>query len=378
MKLIRMQQMNNVFYHKNSKKVFSGYWLIFNRFFVVLVIVTLILILIRSVIFQNFKIQNNRDVSKVRVIEWSSNEREFIDDRRIFFHETSGKNYLNMKQICALESAAKNNPTRPVQLFLHSKHGNDPNYCSSWIAVLSKYPNIVIAIINETKFFQNSLLRNWYNKGEWKKSPFKSEHLSDYARILSLYEGGGLYMDLDFITLKSFVYEENNEESPQKPKINSLTNFFVFEDGANFTFANSVIHMNRQHYLIKKFLIHLNDEYDPMAWNFHGSEIITTLIREFCHPYENNISGNNEWSNPCSNVALLPHYTFFPIYYDQWLSIFQSVTKDKNNKLKNSYAIHVWNKLSHSYPVTFGSDQLYSVLSQIHCPETVRHAFRFP
>ena len=92
-------------------------------------------------------------------------------------------------------------------------------------------------------------MKNWYNKGEWRKSPYKKDNLSDYARILSLYEGGGFYMDLDFITLKSFQYEEKNEESPQK-RTNELKNFFVFEDSSNLTFANSVIHMNRRHELI--------------------------------------------------------------------------------------------------------------------------------
>nr|CAH0103428.1 unnamed protein product [Daphnia galeata] len=38
-----------------------------------------------------------------------------LNNRRIFFHETSGDANLNFQQCCVVESAAKHNPDRPVQ-----------------------------------------------------------------------------------------------------------------------------------------------------------------------------------------------------------------------------------------------------------------------
>ena len=69
-----------------------------------------------------------------------------------------------MRQVCALESAAKYNPDRSVQLFMHTNR--HPNYSSSWQSVLAQYPNIVVVLVNESEYFANSPLEKWYQKGE--------------------------------------------------------------------------------------------------------------------------------------------------------------------------------------------------------------------
>ena len=95
-----------------------------------------------------------------------------------------------------------------------------PNYLSSWQSVLAQYPNIVVVLVNESEYFANSPLEKWYQKGEWRNSSYKNQHLSDYARILSLYKGGGMYMDLDFITLRPFSLQQKQNDYNQEKNIN--------------------------------------------------------------------------------------------------------------------------------------------------------------
>ena len=113
-------------------------------------------------------------------IKWSSSLQK-VDNHRILFHETSGRQSLNLRQNCAVESAAKENPSRLVQLFLAIEK---LNYSDTWLSVLRQYDNIQVILINETEYFAQSPLESWYREGVWRTSPFYKEHLADYIRML--------------------------------------------------------------------------------------------------------------------------------------------------------------------------------------------------
>jgi hypothetical protein len=77
------------------------------------------------------------------------------DDKRIYFHETAGRDHLNLRQLCAVESAAKKNPDRSVQVFFQTNHVNltvDP-----LISILRGYPNISVILINVTDYFTGTV-----------------------------------------------------------------------------------------------------------------------------------------------------------------------------------------------------------------------------
>lgn len=122
---------------------------------------------------------------KLRIIHWSEDKVK-PDNRRIFFHETSGRNFLRMRQSCAVESAAKHNPSRAVQIFMLTDH---LDYSQPWISALENYTNVAVILVDDEEYFTGSPFEEWYRKGEWKTSKFKMEHMSDYIRILSLYKG---------------------------------------------------------------------------------------------------------------------------------------------------------------------------------------------
>ena len=77
------------------------------------------------------------------------------DDKRIYFHETAGRDHLNLRQLCAVESAAKQNPDRSVQVFFQTNHVNltvDP-----LVSILRGYPNIAMILINVTDYFAGTV-----------------------------------------------------------------------------------------------------------------------------------------------------------------------------------------------------------------------------
>lgn len=109
------------------------------------------------------------------------------NDRRIFFHETSGRNRLNLRQTCAVESAAKHNPARHIQVFIQAKA---IDYSAPFLAVLEHYSNITVVLLDKVEnYFRGSALEDIYLLAPWSWSRFKVIHLSEYIRVLSLSKG---------------------------------------------------------------------------------------------------------------------------------------------------------------------------------------------
>lgn len=274
---------------------------------------------------------------------------------RIFFHETSGVLKLDLKQCCAVESAAKHNPARPVQVYLsqpYQTRSDAKGLSGDWFAVLRNYPNVAVITIDLYEYFRGSPLEKWYDNGIWRSSPYKIVHLSDYIRMLSLYKGGGFYLDLDVISIRP---------------IGDLSNFFVLEDRNCSIVANSVLHLEHGHTFIELIMTHLSDEYDPDDWVFHGSAIMTAIMRDNCGFKKFQVPPINK----CGDlVKLLAYQSFFPITPENYGILIQKTTRDALRLIKESYGVHVWNsKLRHDF-IDMRSDQLFVELMKEHCPLT--------
>ena len=296
---------------------------------------------------------------KIRIIKWlPGGETERGDsNRRIFFHETSGRSDLGLRQTCTVESAAKNNPGRPIQVFMTADR---LDYSSPWLEVLQNYPNVSIILVDPRSYFANTPLADWYNEGEWRTSIYSIVHLSDYIRVLTLLKGGGMYMDLDIVTIKSFDEK-------------SLWNFFNIETAEMKLLSNSVLHLERGHRLIEEMIHRLVKYYDVDDYMWHGPSMISNIMSKFC-----GVKRGQPNSNNCTDVNLLPHYNFAPVSNTEWEILFSDATPESLGQIKNgSYGVHCWGGKSVNHPLDLKSNQIYAVLAREHCPITVARANDF-
>lgn len=279
------------------------------------------------------------------------------NNERIYFHETTKRKRLNMRQTCAVESAAKNNPHKPVQLFM--LFTDEFDYSSPWLKVLSKYKNLEIVLVKEEEYFANTPLEDWFGKGIWRTSPFKVAHLADYMRMLSALKGGGLYLDMDMLTLKS--YDEITSKD-----------FLVLEDDRASVVVNSVFYFTSGHRLAKKIVSQLASDYDPNSWAFHGSEIFAALMRDSCGFKKRKVPVKNK----CNDIKMLEYNTFFALQPDIFYLMFKPATDYSLSLFNESYGVHIWNSKTRHDFLDFSTNQLYSVLAKQHCPLTVKQATR--
>ncbi len=130
-------------------------------------------------------------IKSVKIIRWSSHldeDNNHRNDRRIFFHQTkTNTNRLNQRQTCAVESAAKHNPDRPIQVFMQAKAVDST---APFFTILGHYKNVTIILLDKVgEYFHDSPLEKIYQTAPWNSSIFGTIHFSDYIRALYLYKG---------------------------------------------------------------------------------------------------------------------------------------------------------------------------------------------
>ena len=309
-------------------------------FIVFLLVFTIILIELSSRELDN----TSQAPSVVTVLHSALYPTEPSNSRRIFFHETSGRGCLSFRQSCTIESAAKHNPLRPIELYISADRINDTK---PWLGMLRRYGNVAVKLVNNDQFFRASPFRAWYDKGEWRNSRFKTAHISDYIRLISLYESGGFYLDLDYVVLK-----------PLDEK--SLHNFLLVEGMDAKQLNNGVIHFEARHRLVKELIKFLAAEYDPDDYYLHGPTALTHIYHKLC-------------ASSCADVKVLSHNYFCPIGPPFWHLYFEDSSKYSLSLLNNSYGVHMWNFLSANETIRIGTKQMYAVLAAEHCPVTASH-----
>ncbi|CAG0907572.1 unnamed protein product, partial [Cyprideis torosa] len=117
----------------------------------------------------------------------------------IFFTESSGRNYIMPRYHCAIESAASHNPHRPIILLTSAYQDPEQRPLQD---ILKAFPNIHVVPANLQDFLQKTPLQDLYLQEQ--SSIFLYPHLSDIVRVGVLYRYGGIYIDLDVITLQNY------------------------------------------------------------------------------------------------------------------------------------------------------------------------------
>ena len=305
------------------------------------------------------------------VVIWSPIQQSINNsskDDRIFFHETSGRLELSFRQNCVVESAALHNPQRPVEIFFQPQQQSTAaaiDQSSAWIRVLNRYANVqVIVIDDEGLYFKDSPLEDWYREGKWRNSPYRVQHMADYIRMVTLKKGGGggMYLDLDIVTLKPY-------DGPQ------FRNFVTAKIENFERITNAAFHFDGGHRLIDAIVKKQNEGYDRDDYAFNGPGALTKVMADVCF---------KENKNVCTDVhLLLPHY-FHPagttsddnknvLLHD----IFQrtdepGVAQFLRQIRATSYGVHFHNFYSKHSPIdtTPNSTQVFAILAAEHCPLT--------
>ncbi|NXX94649.1 A4GAT galactosyltransferase, partial [Centropus bengalensis] len=267
----------------------------------------------------------------------------------VFFVETSGQTNPSYLFTCSVESAARTHPgTRVVVLMKGLAKGNT-SLPSNWsFSLLSCFPNVEFHSLDLPELFSGTPLAKWYSQPEHQKEPYFLPVLSDACRFAIMWKFGGIYLDTDFIVLKN---------------LKNLTNALGMQgqDVLNGAFLS----FKPKHEFIGRCMQDFVDNYDGSIWAHQGPHLLTRVFKKWCP------LSNIRHSLTCKGVHALSPEAFYPICWEDWKKLFEAISSSElHNLLQNTYAVHVWNKLSHGTKLESTSQALLAQLYSQSCPST--------
>lgn len=170
-----------------------------------------------------------------------ANNYSFSSPKQIFFQETSCKMGLNSREACAIESAASVNPNWDINVFFMGPASK--LFLESTIyKLLNKKNNIHFYRVNIVDFVKNTPIENLLPSEiiEINKH-WCLESLAGMIKYLALYKYGGMYLDLDVITVKSFDSLSANWVAMQDSDLLGTVAFALSKNGIGRKISEDII-----------------------------------------------------------------------------------------------------------------------------------------
>lgn len=258
---------------------------------------------------------------------------------------------LSPRQACAVESAAKNNPNWNVVLFTLDTHILDAP--TSNTSALRTYSNIKIVNTTVEKMVNGTIAESWVKTGSLTTSKYPVVHYSDFLRLFILYKYGGVYLDTDFIVLKSL--------DPILPNFSvAETLYWVASAAIGFT-TDGFGHFIIQH-LVSEFM----NTYNGSVYAYNGPGLLTRFSQRLCYT----TATANMTRDNCFDFEVLPTKTFYPIGYDAYPPLFnETLLNQTMDMVKDSYAMHAWNGLIGGSHLKVGTKSALGVMAEQNCPK---------
>ncbi|CAN6546468.1 unnamed protein product [Malus baccata var. baccata] len=170
------------------------------------------------------------------------------------------------------------------------------------------------------------------------------QNLSNLLRLALLYKFGGIYLDTDFVVLKSLSKLRNvigaQTIDPRTKKWSRLN--------------NAVLVFDKNHTLLFKFIQEFALTFDGNKWGHNGPYLVSRVVSR--------VIGNQQ--NLGSNFTVLTPSAFYPVNWSRIRSLFRAPTDEVHSKLwleklrnlcTRSFGVHLWNSQSRRLKVEKGS-----------------------
>lgn len=299
--------------------------------------------------FDILKSDNLTEQFHGRVLEFFSHECEL----QAFMTWISPVNLFGKREVLGLESFFKAHPNGCLMIL--SRTLDTPSGYRVLKPLLDGKFKVAAVTPDLSFLFRNTPAGAWFDEMKsGNKDPGEiplAQNLSNLIRLAVLYKYGGVYLDTDFILLKSF---EGLRNSIAAQSIDVVS--------GNWTrLNNAVLIFDMNHPLLFKFIEEFAATFDGNKWGHNGPYLVSRVVQRV-------------QTRPGYNFTILPPTAFYPVNWNRIGGLFkvpqnQADSRWVNAKLlqlsREAYGVHLWNKQSNSIAIEEGS-VMGRMISQ-HC-----------
>ncbi|KAI8616655.1 nucleotide-diphospho-sugar transferase [Chytriomyces sp. MP71] len=254
----------------------------------------------------------------------------------------------HIRYLCALESAARHNQQHTVLL-----HARDPvafhTATRAWRASLPSAirARIRIEALDFPRTFSDTPLEPWHAQQTHLQSKWVDQNLGNAFRLAVVYKRGGVYLDLDIISVNALSARGVLGRSLAMQDKDAMNNaFLAFPSGDAFVWV-----------AMEEFVHGFNGN----VWGKNGPEVITRTYKKRC---------KKDPQPFCEGLSIAPVQRFYPFGYKQKHVMFEDwrTQCDVMQRMANeSVGMHWWNRRAKSVEVMSNATVL-AVVMKAHCP----------
>ncbi|KAI8617755.1 nucleotide-diphospho-sugar transferase [Chytriomyces sp. MP71] len=270
-----------------------------------------------------------------------------IPNRISFIH--FNPHFKNPRYLCSIESASRQNPNHNITIFARNVSDFEKALKSIPISA-SAAEKISVLTLDWLDMFLDTPLESWFLNGTHLQSRWVDQNLGNAFRLALLWKLGGVYLDLDIISLNPLGGLGRTLAKQTGPSIVNNA-FFSLERHDPFEWE-----------MMKEFVSGFNGT----VWGRNGPRMVERTYQRICKAA----------SKPaeCNLDIALPR-VFFPFSFGARHK-FRHNWRKRCNIMKaiseHSIGVHWWNKGMKGQTVT--TESILEVIMQSHCPG-VYHAF---
>ncbi|XP_044522617.1 alpha-1,4-N-acetylglucosaminyltransferase [Gracilinanus agilis] len=281
-------------------------------------------------------------------------ENIFKHGRNIVFLETTDRLEPSPLVSCAIESAARIYPERPIIFLMKGLDNNSIhlplNATYSAFSLLSAIKNVFLFPLDMETLLKETPLFSWYTRVNSSAEKNWVHISSDACRLAFIWRYGGIYMDTDIISIRS-IPEDN----------------FLAAQASKFS-SNGIFGFHHHHPFIWQCMENFIEHYNGDIWGHQGPDLMTRMLKLWC-----NLTDFQELRDlRCPYFSFLHPQRFYPISYPNWKLYYQ--VWDVEPSFNDSYALHLWNYMNHEKKAVIGgSNTLAENLYRKYCPITYKN-----
>eukprot|EP00094_Tigriopus_californicus_P007157 TCALIF_06890-PA protein Name:"Similar to uvssa UV-stimulated scaffold protein A (Danio rerio)" AED:0.18 eAED:0.18 QI:313/0.75/0.2/1/1/1/5/0/946 len=254
------------------------------------------------------------------------NEGEWLDKKKIFFLETSGRDHLQNRQCCAIESAVKHAGDLDVLVVMVADHLDlsANNATRQLYQGLGNSGKLHFRKVNVETIFQDTPLQEVFESGRLAASPHPIVHLSDALRLVLIEKFGGWYSDLDIIFLDKVHDMENVIGSDQLSRVQQQRDPNALGD----VVSNAIFHFEAGHPIIKLAVQAFSRSFDG-KWSSGGPNLLNKVILFLCQSPRIDSDINEKCEKMKVKVNVVKPYIFYPFGWFDAQDLVANLTEEE-------------------------------------------------
>uniref|UniRef100_A0A1Y9IVV2 Alpha 1,4-glycosyltransferase domain-containing protein n=1 Tax=Anopheles minimus TaxID=112268 RepID=A0A1Y9IVV2_9DIPT len=275
----------------------------------------------------------------------------------IYFIETSApfKRIITIepRQACAIESAARANPRKNViVLFASWNEITDPGQVRfPDLPTLVRLPNVHFRWLNLEHFAHGTPVEQVIRSDKLYQRPNGAEYLSEILRLVLLYRYGGIYLDLDVVTLKKLEFYNPNFFGAETPRLVGSSVIGLERRGYGQSFAETCLSNFKY--------------FDNQSNVRNGSFLLTYQIVQACEK----LSLEEVVNGGCGGLLEVYTQSFFHPFDETNVNIMfdPGQFEEAKRRISKAMIVHMLHRTSREMRIE-SKPTGYQMIAQTYCP----------